>query len=354
MIPITQLRAEFTEAVVALYSSRLRPTDFLRSFFPTSTAPTKYVSIEVQRLGERIAADVLRGTEGNRNTFSKTTAKTFFPPYFREYLDITELDLYETVLGNQMSGNPSPALMAALVETVADKLGVLVDKIERSKELQCSQVLVDGIVTMNNGDNIDFKRKTASKVDLNGAGGYWSTTSTDVFAQLAAGCQFIRTVGRTGDSIFNLIMGENAYAALLKNTVFLGRQDLVNLSLDTVTGPQRTANGAAYHGSISAGAYTIRLWTYPQFYDTNATPSVTTPYVPQNKIILLPSNPKFVMAHAAVPQLIGEPGQLPRQGEYVFGDYIDQRKATHEFDVMSACVPIPVAVDTIWTGQALA
>jgi hypothetical protein len=59
MIPITQLRAEFTEAVVALYSSRLRPTDFLRSFFPTSTAPTKYVSIEVQRLGERIAADVL-------------------------------------------------------------------------------------------------------------------------------------------------------------------------------------------------------------------------------------------------------------------------------------------------------
>jgi hypothetical protein len=354
MIPITQLRAEFTEALVATYANRLRPTAFLRSFFPSVTAPTKYVSIEVQRLGERIAADVLRGTEGNRNTFSRNTSKTFEPPFFREYFDITELDLYDLVLGNQMGANPNPALFAQLVTTVADKLGVLTDKIERAYELQCSQVLVDGIVTINNGTNIDFKRKAASKVDLASAGGYWSTTSTDVFAQLAAGCEFIRTVGRTGDSIYNLIMGENAYAALLKNTVFLGRQDLVNMNLDAVTAPQRNALGAAYHGSISAGAYTIRLWTYPQVYDSNATPSVTTKYVPENKIILVPSATNFILAHAAVPQLVGEPGQMPRQGEYVFGDYVDQRKATHEFDVMSAGVPIPVAVDTIWTGQALA
>jgi hypothetical protein len=160
MIAITQLRAEFTEALVATYSSRLRPTNFLRSFFPSVTAPTRYVSIEVQRLGEKIAADVLRGTEGNRNTFSRNTAKTFEPPFWREYFDATELDLYDRVLGNQMSGNPNPAMFAELVKTVADKLGVLNDKIERSKELQCSQVLVDGIVTMSNGDNIDFKRKT--------------------------------------------------------------------------------------------------------------------------------------------------------------------------------------------------
>ena len=43
---------------------------FLRSFFPVKTTASKYVSIEVQRGTEYAAVDVLRGTDGNRNTFS--------------------------------------------------------------------------------------------------------------------------------------------------------------------------------------------------------------------------------------------------------------------------------------------
>jgi len=351
-IPTSELRALFTNNVAAIYKERIAPTSFLRGFFPTVTEPTKYVSIEVERMGEKIAVDVLRGSDGNRNAFSKSTEKIILPPLWNEYTDVTDLDLYDVVLGALNNGSPAAPLFSKFADVVAKKIGLLEDMIERAKELQAAQVLLDGIVVLQNGDNIDFKRKAASKVDLGSAGGYWTTGATDVFAQLEAGCNFIRTVGRTAAAEYNLIMGSAAMTALLKNTTFLARQDLTSMKLDAVTGPVRNGVGASYHGTISAGSYIVHLWGYPQFFDAESGGAYTsTPYIDPKKVILLPSQTNFIFAHAAVPQLIDE---LPQQGDYVMYEHIDRKKTTHEFGTKSAAVPVPVAVDTIWTGQAIA
>jgi len=71
------------------------------------------------------------------------------------------------------------------------------------------------------------------------------------------------------------------------------------------------------------------------------------------KVTIIPSMPRFKMAHAAVPQLVGEPGQLPVQGEYIVGEYLDTRKAVHDFDIQTAAIAVPVAVDQIYTAQVL-
>lgn len=344
----TDARALFTKTLIDVYQERIRPTGFLRSFFPIVTSPSKNLSIEVERMGEKIAVDVLRGTEGNRNTFSKSTEKMFEPPLYREFFDATQLDLYDRVLGSQ--GNNNAPLFAALMNTVADKLGLLQDKMERSQELQCAQVLFDGIVQTTFG-NIDYKRKAASLV--NTAGDYFETTTTpfDVFA---AGCEFIRTKGRTNDAAFNAIMGQTALKKLLANTQFLGRQDLVSMKLDNVQGPARNGVGANYNGSITAGAYTVHLWTYPQFYQD--ADNVDQPYVPAKKVAIIPSNPRFKMGFAAVPQLLPDntQGNVPAQPAYVVGEFRDERKAVHEFDIQCAPLAIPVAVDQIYTFQATA
>ena len=131
-------RALFTKMLADVYQERIRPTAFLRSFFPTVTAPTKEISIEVERMGEKVAVDVIRGTEGNRNMFSRSTEKIFLPPLYREYFDATQLDLYDRVLGSQ--GNAQAPLFADLMNKVTDRLGNLQDKIERAIELQRIQV----------------------------------------------------------------------------------------------------------------------------------------------------------------------------------------------------------------------
>lgn len=346
-IPASQVRALFTQMLIDVYQERIRTTSFLRSFFPTKKVSTRYVSIEVERMGEKIAVDVVRGTEGNRNIFAKSTQKIFEPPFYREFFDATQLDLYDRVLGSQMGDNS--ALFAQLMDEVADKLGALQDKIERSQELMCAQILETGIVTTKSGDNIDYKRKAASMVNL-GSGQYF-IQNADPFEKFAAGAQFLRTVGRSGEAMFVALLGEQAMADLLKNTVFLGRQDLVSLRLDLVREPIRNSVGAAYHGTITARSWQIQLWTYPQFYD-DATDTTTT-YWNTKKVAMFPSNPRFKMAFAAVPQLIEPGGKAPVQEAYVVGNFRNKRKAVDEFDIQTAPLPIPTAVDQIYTFQAV-
>jgi hypothetical protein len=349
LISQSDARGLFTKKLIDVYQERIRPKNFLRSFFPSVFAPTKEVSIEVERGFEKVAVDVVRGSEGNANRFSKSTEKIFVPPFWREYFNATDLDLYDRVLGSQ--GTDNSQLFTTLLNTVADRIGLLQDKIERAKEIQCSEVLQTGIVTMTNGDNIDFKRKAASIVDLGSAGGYFAANS-NIFTQLKNACEFIRTKGKCADFTFIAIFGATAFEDMMANTVFLNRQNLFSLSLDQIMPPQIGVAGGAYHGTLSCGPYRVQVWTYPDFYDN--TSDVSTPYIDNKNVVVLPPKPRFKFAHCLVPQLIDTPGSAPKQGEWVYGEYLDQRKAKHDFDVQSAGLPVPVAVDQIYTMRAVA
>lgn len=356
-ISTADIRGVFTKTLIDVYQETIKPTSFLRSFFPSVTVPTKTVSIEVQRMGEKVALDIVRGTEGNRNTFDRSSEKIFEPPLFREYFDMTELDLYDRVLGSQ--GNANKPLFTALLNDAAGKLAALQDKIERAKELQCAEVLELGTVTMLYGTKINYRRKAASMVDL-GAGQYF-TDAIDPFTKFEAGCVFLRTVGHSGDGTFNAIMGGDALAALLANTKFLTRQNLFNMALDGIIAPAgtRTAEGYTFHGTVTCGSYKVQLFAYPQYYDlkggTDLVPTYTpTPYWNPKKVVMMPAKPRFKTAYCAVPRLIGQPGELPVQGEYIIQEFLDERRAKHDIDIQSAPVPIPVAVDMMYTFQAVA
>lgn len=345
-ISTTDAQGLFTKMIIDVYKQRSMPTSFLRSFFPTVVSPTLELSIEVQRGFEKTAVDVIRGTDGNRNSFTRSSEKLFIPPYYREWFDATMLQLYDRLYG---ATEINDAIFAAYVNSVADALMDLQAKIERSIELQCSQVLETGIVLLNAATNIDYKRKAASLVD-DGAGQYFAN-NIDPFAKFEAGCNFLRQVGKAEGGTFNAIMGSTTLSDLLKNTVFTTRQNLFNMALDQVSGPARGAVGQTFHGVITAGPYKVQLWSYPQFYD-NAS-GVSTPYVNPKKVTIIPENPKFKTGFAAVPQLI-TPGTPPKIGAFVFNDYIDARAKAHVYDVESAPLAIPTAVDTIYTFKAVA
>lgn len=337
----------FTKAMVAAYKERIKPTNFLRSLFPDRVKSTLELSIQVQRGKEKIAVDVTRGTDGNRNQWTRSTEKIFVPPYFREYFDSTQLALYDRLYG---ATEIDDRVFADFINDVVDHQLELQEKIERRYELNCAQVLLDGIVQLQQGINIDFKRQAGSLVD-EGAGQYFAD-NIDVFAKFEAAGNWMRQKGKSGDAIFNAILGSTAMTNLLANTKFTARQNLFNMALDQVQGPVRDSNaGTAFHGIITAGPYKFQLWTYPQFYD-DAT-GTSTSYIDPKKVVCIPSKPNFVFGFGAVPQLI-KPGVPPQVGSFIFSDYIDEKKKTHEYHVESAGVPIPVAVDQIYTFKAVA
>lgn len=349
-ISTADARGRYTKMLIAVYSQRKAPTSFFRSFFQVQEADTLELSIEVQRGSEMIAVDVERGTEGNRNTFNKSTEKIFIPPYFKEFFDITDMDLYDRLF---IDSEVDSRVVAKFIRKAAQKLRLLQDKIERATEKMCADVLEFGIVQVNTGDNINYGRQAASLVD-SGSSQYWAD-NIDPYAQIETDIEFIRTEGLTESSVYNLILGKTALSDLLKNTKFQDRQKLFQIKLDDVTGPIAQAVGGTLHGEISAGSYKVRLWTYTGQYKSRA--GVTTPYMNPKKYILLPEVTEFTLGYGAVPQLINEDGQdmiVPRQGAFVVGDFIDKRATTHVYEMKSAPLPIPVVIDTCVTRQVCA
>ncbi len=354
-ITLEQARLKFTQALVDKYRDRPVVMAFLRSFFVKKTSASKFISIEVQRGNEKIAVDVQRGTAGNRNEFGRSTQKIILPPYFREYFDATDLDFYD-LLFSDAGGMVDGKTFANWINEVNEKLGLLQNKIERRQELQCAQVLEDGIVTLENGDNIDFKRKALSKVTI---ATKWDNGASTPIEDLLVGCKFLRTEGKAQGGIFNLICGDLALEALINHADIKERADIRRYELVNVREPQKNSVGATLHGRITVGSYVVLLWAYPEFYDDSAGDS--QPYLNEKKVILIPQAPRFIFSFAAVPMIKRD---LPKaefsnfisqtQAAFVIGNYIDERDEKHVFDMKSSGIPIPVAVDQIWTAAVLA
>ena len=358
-ISIVQARGIFTQTLIATYSERPKVFGFLRSFFPSVETGTKEISIEVQRGTEKIAVDVMRGTEGNRNSFSRSTQKVFEPPYYKEWFDATDLDFYDMLFGQLSSGQVDAKMFSDWVSKVSEKIGFLQDKIERRYEVQCAQVIEDGIVQLDSVTNIDFKRKAASLINVNVAGDYWNVAGSDPIGDLLTGCDFIRQKGKSQGSTLNLVMGSKALLALIGHADIKENADLKNYGLAVITAPQRNAVGQTLHGTISVGPYMVNLWSYPEFYDNAA--GVSTPYLSDNKCTLLPEKPMFKFAFGSVPMIVRDKSNAEFAGyitqnasAFVIGNYIDDRSEKHIFDIKSAGIAIPVAIDQMYTLEVLA
>ena len=347
VIPGIQSMKLFTQKLVSVYQEDIPVKGFLRSFFKADFSMTKFVSIAVRRGTELVASDVLRYSDGNRNKFTKASLKTFLPPYFHEFLDASDHHLYDAMI--TAISNNDLTFFAQMTREMAKDFVELRKKIERAVELQCAQIFQTGIITLNSGDNIDFKRKGAS-INAYSAPNNFADNAVDPSEVILEGCNFLRQTGKANGAIFNLILGESALPALLNNAIIQSRNDIKNMNLDQIYAPEMMPEGMALHGVLSCGSYMVRLWTYPETYETS--PGTSVNYIDAKQIILLPLNPDFTLAYAAVPQLIKE-GRIPQTGEYLIQEEFKDIEGIHRLHIKSAPIAIPTAIDQIWNAQVL-
>lgn len=349
MISQADIRPLFTKLLTEVFVETIPFKGALMSLFADKYVAAKEISIEVQRGTEFVAKDVVRGTEGNRNNFSRGSEKIFEPPFYREFTDATDFDLYDVAIGAEAGA--SVKAFARLAEQIGLRMGVLRNKIERAKELQCAEVLELGTVTTVFGQKIDFARKGTSIVDA--GGGNYFANAIDPFPLFEAGCQFLRATGKSQDTVFDAIIGGQALTDLIANAKFNARQNLFHMALDMVTGPIRMSSGLNLHGIITAGSYKVRLWSYSNVYDTGDVSANNVVqgnfYWNPKKVVMLPANPMFKMVSAQVPQLVGPNGQPPVTGAYILKNFRDERLTADIFDIQTAPLALPVAVDQIYT-----
>lgn len=356
-IPLQQARGIFTEAAIAVYRENAPVPSFLKNMFSPTTTDAKQVSIEVQRDTEYIAVDVNRGGKGNRNTFSLSTVKEYLPPMFDENFDATMMDRYDVAFGQ---GNAVPRTIGMIAKDVGMKLARLQAKLDRAKEKQCGQVFETGIVTMENGDNIDFKRQAGSKVDP-GAGNYWATVTAAIEAQIIAAGTFFRTQGKSAVKELDMIMSSASWIDLKNSNYFKNIANFNQVTLIDVVRPIAQASGSTFHGQIDAGQFKVNCWVYDETYDV-AGGSSGVRYISENQTVFLPvSGSKLIMAHAGIPAIIRDkrnaefPEYLKQvKAESWVNNYIDKKGKSHTFELLSAFCAVPVSVDLIYTLQTRA
>lgn len=342
MISQTEARNLITKKSIAKFKEKKPVYNFFTSFFKKDESKTKHVSIEVRRNARKVAVDVLRGTDGNLNKFSKSTEKMFLPPLYWEWMRANDHDLYDVAIAQL-----NPTNLANLAEGLADDMMELRNKIEEAIELQCAQVFLDGVIQLKKNTNIDFKRKAASIVDSGGTE-YWTGSAFDPRKTIEKAGEFIHREGKVAPGELTVICGKNAYAALEDSTFIKEKADLKDYAITNIAMPQQQAVGATLQGRMSAGQYKANLFVYSGWYlDANG---VQQDYMDPDSIIVLPAETNFKLAFAAVPQLI-KGSTAPQKGAYLVSDYLDEREVAHEMHIKSAPVAIPVAVDTIFTEK---
>lgn len=349
-ISTTDARGLYTKMLVAVYAQRRKPSTYFRSMYTKVISDTLELSIEVQRGSQLIAVDVERGTEGNRNTFNKSTEKIFIPPYYKEFFNITDIELYDRLF---IDSEVDAAVITKFIRTAAQKLSLLQDKIERATEKMCADVMLTGIAQLKSGDNINYGRKAASLIDDSN---YWSDNTVDPYDQIETDCQFIRDNGLVEDTTFTLTIGKTAWRLLLKNTLFKARQNFFNLKLDEIKPPQfQKVRGCVFMGYMTVGQYTVNVFTYPDTYKDPIT-GVITPYMDPKKYVLTPDQTDYVLGYGANPQLISDPapGIKIVKGEFIIYDFVDPKMLSHTYNIQSSPLAIPVAVDTTVTRRVAA
>ena len=308
------------------------------------------ISIEVSRGTRTLAADVLRGSRGQRNEAGSTTLRMYTPPYFDEYLDMTELSGYDRMFGEV---SPSPSAMSAgaldaFIEATGEKSGVLVNKIRRSMILQVAQILTQRKVVLKNGDDISYPARSGSVITPTKT---WDDKAAAPLDDFAKAAEFIVGTGLSGSPVFNVLFSAQAWGDFLKAPDVKKAGDWQKITLLHIGLPEQTASGAVLHGEFAAGSYLFRAWTYPDSYE--AADGTNTPFLPAGTVCVLPdSGLELYRHHAGIAQAILNDEGLPvgfpaQQAEFLIEETLDPIKKTHELHVKSAPLVVPWMIDRI-------
>lgn len=360
-ISIIDHSAKLTSKIVGKFEEMIPVRAGFSGWFPRETTPTYEIDVEVQRDNDLIAVDVVRFTEGNKNKMTRATEHKYIPPYFKEDYDFQRDQVYMTAvsLGGLGNANANRMIATNAIKAVNKNR----DKVERAIRKQQADVLQTGIVSLVNGDSIDYKRKAASMVNVDTLGEFWSVSATaDPMGDIRKGMDFLRNVGNSGGSSVNVVMRSAALEAFLATTQIKGQGAYVVQQIERINigMPQFTeATGFALHGQIAAGDFKVNLWTYNEKYtDANGT---TQYYLAENLVVMIPDDFQGKTVFGGLVDLqtntvAGVSTETPVlvEAEYLIRSYSDKKTVSSTLELSSAPLVVPFTIDKIYTMQVLA
>lgn len=293
-------------AWMQLYTQIRSPNMFLSRMFtvkPGNIYDGEKIAIDIERFGEEVAIAIVKHTGPNLNDFDEFTTKEFIPPSYGEGFPLNVNDLLARMAGVDPFTAAYQGYAADLMAKMARGFRLVSDKIARAVELQASQILQTGKLSLTNSDgdvvyDIDYKPK-ATHFPV--AGTAWDQVGATPLKDLETLARVIRSDGKINADL--LIMGNTALNAFLRDPDVLLLLDNRRIDIGAIR-PEFADSGATFYGFIWVGTYRFEIWAYP---DTFEDPTTGDPveYVAPANVIMLASKARLDMTSARVPLPLG-------------------------------------------------
>ena len=347
---------QFKRVMVAAYNEKLAAAGvsmFLLRFFgknpeEISISETEKIDIDVIRDVRLLSADVVRGSgAGYQNVVGKYLNHEYAVPLYWEEGPITA-----TMLNKRLPGidpyTPS-GRMEALSFFAAQVQVDNTNKIVRAMEKQAAEALQTGLITLSNGESLDFGKKAGHAITPSTK---WDN-SGDPIGDLETLADVLHQNGKMRPD--TLIFGKAAWNVFINNANV--RTYLDNRRIEPGNfAPGDIVDGAKLWGRFDVGQYTFDAYIYDEFYQTDSTTFVS--YITTDTVVMMNRAARLVKAFAAVevlPQFEADYRQMgmPQLPQFEAGQFVpfvyEKAPSALMAGVQSAPLVVPTAIDTVGT-----
>jgi hypothetical protein len=336
---------------------------FLMGFFqapPENYYTSQSVEIDIQRDGEDVAVaitDLANGQRYNESTVGSN--KEFTPPVFKEVGSLNGFQLLTREFGdNPFQSRPFQAKATLRTGLLSAKMQ---SKINRSVEWMCSQILQTGLCTLTDSSgtgvfSIDFLAKGTHFVTTTP----WAADGTtgDPWADIDSLARVIRKDGRRSPD--TLLLGSDAQTRFLANPrlqKLLTYDGFYGATGAPQLAPERPGvEGSNFLGNITINNYRYKIYGYDGRYNNPQT-GVSTPYVADNKVIVMSSKARMDLTFGAIPMIAPPEGRVlqflpPRVSDgshlmdMIVNAWVSPDGQTLNVSVSSRPLAIPTEIDS--------
>lgn len=349
-----------TKRMVAAYSSQATPTRFLTSMFRSPRENffnSESVEFDIEREDEDISIVITDLSVGARNNSADLYVnKKFIPPIMKEQGPLNAFDMIKRQPGQDPFQNPD--FQRNGTRGAFRLFRKMENKIRRTIELQASQILTTGTITLTDENGValytvDFKPKSSHFTTVGTA---W-TGAADIPNDISVIANQIRNDGLEDPDM--LIMGEKSYEAFIKSSSIKDRLDNRRMDTGRITPLSTTeagTGGGQFRGTVDIGTYRYEIWTYGgRYIDPNG--GAKKFFVPDDKCIVRSKRGRLDAFFGNIPQLVAPerrvlpflPGRLSNRAGRI--DLITNAWATPNGEQVFVSVGarpllVPTAIDT--------
>ena len=318
---------------------------FFRDTFFTNrkTFSTERVDIDIKKGDRRMAAFVHPRVGGTVLTKQGFKTESYKPPLINPY-DITTADQLMTRLpGENIYSGKTPAQRAA--EKLTEEYNDLNDAATRREEWMAVQAIVNGqIPIVGPGVNETISFGLTNTKTLTGTS-RWGQSAAKILDNLD---DWVREVRINGFANVDMcIMGKDALRAFLADEAVLKVLDNRRVEMGLIN-PRDLPNGVSYVGHINKP--NLDIYEYNEVYLddwTDPANPATNPLIPDNKIVLIASNPGYMMAYGLCTYIEDSTGAwVTAEAERILRSYVEHHPDRRTLELQAHPLPIPDKADS--------